>query len=832
MNTSTHTIRAAADCEAHTTEDCLPAAHCGATQAAFHFPGVMKRQRGHCCLTLLLCLGGMPLAQLLHAEETTAAPAPAPAPVTTAAPVATSASAHTPHRHHPRRTDAAPTSAAAPAASAAASAAPATPAASAASAASAAPAAPKAAAPASVSAATPSTPSTPSTAPTPAPTPAAAPASDAHRLSDVVVTASGFEQVLINAPASISVIGQEVLELKPFVTLSDAVRDMPGIMIMKSKAGDDISMRGLSSDYTLILVDGKRQNSRQMRPNAFGEAETGFIPPLAAVERIEVVRGPMSTLYGSDAMGGVINIITKKVATKWGGSIGADYLYQLDGRLGDALSENFYLSGPIFEDKLGLSLWGRGHHRSEDRMGVAGNSPARIGAREAEINSVGARLTYTPTHDHDISLEGGSTHQTYTGTAGKTGTMGDAAGYDPSLRFNRDYYSLSHQGRWGIGTSDMALQYETAETKGRRVTGPPNIVPRTLEIENLVWDAKWTMPITYNHLTVGAQVIDSQGKDGVATGDLAMTQFSLFAEDELRIWEPLGVTGGIRYDHHDKFGAHFSPRGYIVFNATKWLAIKGGVSTGFKSPNLASTMNGISGIGGQGTIPLLGNSDLGPETSIAYEAGVYFHHDETGISASLMGFFNKFKDKLSSETIYPGDSRWPSSVNPADWPVGYGSLSINVDTAETKGFEASVKIPVHNELTFQLNYTYTKTEQTSGRSKGLPLTNMPEHAFNGTITWDIRKDVSLWVRGTYFSEQKSTSAGVPDYDAYGVLDLGASWKFNKNLTLKLGLYNVLDIDMHKTKTYTNPNNGATVSMQRYPVVDDGIRIWFGATYTF
>ncbi|EJI7471183.1 TonB-dependent receptor plug domain-containing protein, partial [Escherichia coli] len=139
----------------------------------------------------------------------------------------------------------------------------------------------------------------------------------------LVVTASGFTQQLRNAPASVSVITSEQLQKKPVSDLVDAVKDVEGISITGGNEKPDISIRGLSGDYTLILVDGRRQSGRESRPNGSGGFEAGFIPPVEAIERIEVIRGPMSSLYGSDAIGGVINIITKPVNNQtWDGVLG------------------------------------------------------------------------------------------------------------------------------------------------------------------------------------------------------------------------------------------------------------------------------------------------------------------------------------------------------------------------------------------------------------------------------------------------------------------------------------------------------------------------------
>ena len=134
-------------------------------------------------------------------------------------------------------------------------------------------------------------------------------------LSEVVVSASGFEQELKQAPASISVVTRQELETRQYRDLAEALAGVEGIDVLGGTGktgGLDISIRGMPSEYTLILIDGRRQNvAGDVTPNGFGAAHTSLIPPVAAIERIEIIRGPMSTLYGSDAMGGVINIITR-----------------------------------------------------------------------------------------------------------------------------------------------------------------------------------------------------------------------------------------------------------------------------------------------------------------------------------------------------------------------------------------------------------------------------------------------------------------------------------------------------------------------------------------
>ncbi len=232
------------------------------------------------------------------------------------------------------------------------------------------------------------------------------------RLADTVVTASGFEQKITDAPASISVISQEDLQRKRYGNLAQALEDVEGIDVRQGTGktgGLNISIRGMPSQYTLILIDGRRQNAAgNVTPNGFNETSTSFMPPMSAIERIEVIRGPMSTLYGSDAMGGVVNIITKKVSSEWAGSISLDHTFQENRDYGDASKASLYASGPLIEGLMGLAVRGSLYDRSASDLSFDNDSTvSKRGAApvEGRNNTVGARLTLTPHENHDFALD-------------------------------------------------------------------------------------------------------------------------------------------------------------------------------------------------------------------------------------------------------------------------------------------------------------------------------------------------------------------------------------------------------------------------------------------
>src|SRR5690606_5391221 len=137
------------------------------------------------------------------------------------------------------------------------------------------------------------------------------------------------------------------------------VRDLEGVDIgeTRDKTGQGtISIRGMGADYTLILVDGKRQNNHgDIYPNNFGGNQFNHIPPLDAVERIEVIRGPASTLHGADAMGGVINIITRRTQDRWHGSASASRTFESDSAYGGDATGDLFITGPLVPGRLNLS---------------------------------------------------------------------------------------------------------------------------------------------------------------------------------------------------------------------------------------------------------------------------------------------------------------------------------------------------------------------------------------------------------------------------------------------------------------------------------------------
>ena len=671
--------------------------------------------------------------------------------------------------------------------------------------------------------------------------------------SEIVVTAAGFEQKIVNAPASISVLSRADLQEKRFGSLAEALSDVEGVDVGQTAGktgGLTISIRGMPADYTLVLVDGRRQNAPgSVTPNGFGETSSGFLPPFSAIERIEVVRGPMSTLYGSDAMGGVVNLITRKVGDRWAGTVSAESTIQGDSDFGGITSANAYVQGPLVKNLLGLTLRGSIYNRGAaalDYETVAG-VPVVVSTRgpspvKSEILTYGGRLSLTPHADHDLWLEYDRAEQRYDNATGQLGGLG-TSGYGPQQRFNRDNYVLAHTWRAGIGTLETTLTRNVTETIGRTIPpGTPGKVtgsPRTLEATNSIVDSRFISQQGIFTFTLGGQYWKAEMLDGVAPAKYAFEQWAAFAENELRIAETFRVTLGARYDDHSTFGGKLSPRAYAVWNASHAFTVKGGVSRGFKTPRLDQIAEGITGFTGQGTIPSIGTPSLKPETSTTYEAGVYF--DNRGFfSGNATLFTNRFKDKIAGGTGIPncrfaGNPNRPGCLDVGAFPnVDLFSQTVNVDKAVTRGGEVAARLRFSDALSLNLNYTYTESEQKSGAEAGQPLVNTPKHMLNGNLRMKLSEIASVWVRGEIRSG-RYRGAGVAqnalgDFDSYELFHLGGSLQVTEKFRLAATVYNLFDTDFVRYLPYASGAN--TVYAAQYANLQEPRRLWISATVDF
>lgn len=646
---------------------------------------------------------------------------------------------------------------------------------------------------------------------------AVAPCAQADDRETMVVTATGFEQKIENAPASISVITREQLEDKAYRDVTDALKDVPGVVVTGGASSSDISIRGMGSQYTLFLVNGKRISTRTTRPNSDNAGiEQGWLPPLETIERIEVIRGPMSSLYGSDAMGGVINVITKKVSNTraWNGAVHGDMTFQENRDSGDLYQTNVYASGPLVEGLLGMKVSGLYSRRPEDKI--------LNGYNEQRMRSGGVAFNLTPDEKNDFDLEFARELQDRNSTPGKSSAAEicrTGRGCQPNTRSRSRYehttYALTHSGYYEHLNTTSYVQQEKTNNPGREMKSYNTIFNNQNQI--FLGDHTLTVGGQYRYEKLRDNGNQLQAADGLSK--LTRWSWALFAEDEWAILDSFSLLGGIRMDKDENYGDHWTPRGYGVWHIDDQWTLKGGVSAGFRAPDLRQSSDSWGQItgGGRSTGIIVGNSGLKPEKSLSEEIALLWSNGDN-LNAGVTLFHTRFKDKITEVR------RCSSSSDPActigSTHYDFVSDRVNVDKADMRGVESTFGWKITQDLNWTANYTYTRSEQKSGEFSGKPLNKMPKHMFNTTLDWQATRDFGAWSRLNFrgksseYLSRTSMSDGSPSYSE---VDLGVRYTAMKDLLLTAGVYNLFD---------------KSIDYDVYDTTLDGRRYTVGMTYSF
>ncbi len=353
-------------------------------------------------------------------------------------------------------------------------------------------------------------------------------------------------------------------------------------------------------------------------------------------------------------------------------------------------------------------------------------------------------------------------------------------------------------------------------------------------VKNTEVNGNVIIPIGTHTITVGAQYLDEKLSDNnnklnVSTNNIDRKSYAFFIEDEWWLLDNFALTAGVRYDHDDNYGSHVSPRLYGVWNIDDAWTLKGGISTGYRTPSIRQAVAdwGHGTGGGRTNGVILGNPSLKPEKSTNYEIGINFApNDNVNISTTV--FYTKFKDKLQNIELcrspdYTG--KYNSAVHdtcvaPNGNKFYFIQTNENIDNATLKGIELSAQWRPIDTVMLSTSYTFTKTEQTSGVNKGAPLNRIPKHLLNIGADWQFTPQANVWVKANYRGKEtelsRQGSAGTT-YPSYTMVDIGGSYKFDDRTSFFAGIYNVTN------KKIQTDNYGKRLEGRRY---------WVGVSVDF
>lgn len=524
----------------------------------------------------------------------------------------------------------------------------------------------------------------------------------------MVVTATMTEKEIEKAPGSLEVITSEEIMEMGADTVSQALQEATGLVIeTESGRVQTPDIRGTGVKHTLVLIDGRRLSA------GFNDLVDLNHIPVEMIDRIEVVRGAGSALYGSDAMGGVVNIITRKPTERL--SAGVSYKYGQDtyrdaesnrfgGFAGNTIGNAGFFASGSFEDRNGYDHDGISPDDGDELKN--GAAQGRFEYSFNESNSLSAGFEYS-----NDDREG----------------MRDFQGED-RLRDAEDErlnYYLRYDGQPGAGNALMLRLAHSDYENNIDMTPAPAEPFNTLEHELNEASAQFSSAFFKNHLiTSGIDFREETRTEKTVRKD-DDDNIGIYLQDEIQITAPLYIVLSARYDRHSEFGSNLAPRTSLVYSVIDNLRLKASWGKGFRAPALSELFS--TSYRKRGKEVYEPNPDLEAEESESYDFGI--EGEYKAFSGSVTLFQNEI-DNLINAVYYKSEGSGKKKVDYYRYQ--------NIDEATTRGVEADIalRLPAGFSLSGSLTYVDDKDNETTEYLKSnLKLgQSYPEFGFR----WNIR----------------------------------------------------------------------------------------------
>lgn len=605
-----------------------------------------------------------------------------------------------------------------------------------------------------------------------------------YKLSDVVISATKTQTSTLELANSITVIDSEEIANRNSSSVFDLLKSEYGISFTnQGGAGSlsNISIRGGNSDYTLVLVDGIEVNLNSDPSNVYDFA---FLSA-DNIQSIEILRGPQSTLYGSNSLAGVINVITRRGNGKpnfsLSGEAGSYKTYKTSlGMNGSVADFNYSVSLGRSESE-GFSAASEKHGNFEKDGYKKDNISSRLGYDFGSIAELNVFMNYNNSKS-DYDQAGGK--------------FGD----DPTYIFNQEEYSFRGEGKlnlfedkwnnkigasiirnirkYNFDVSEFNSSYSRSSYDGRKIKfdwqNNFNLIENHLFTFGLETEKEHTSSEYYYYSTFFNSTSLFPAKES--------NTFGIYFQDQFKFGQSIFGTVGFRSDMHDKFGSAFTYRvapAYIIWETgTK---LRATIGSGFKAPSLFNLYD-----------PAFGNPDLKPEKSIGFDAGVeqYLYNDKLSIGAAY--FQNNFSNLFGYDQNFK---------------------TINVKKAKTNGIETYLTAKLVDEFVFKLNYTFTnaKDESDGVSDDNRKLIRRPEHKIGGYVSYNFSKYFNANVEAIYVGERDDLifdnitfTSSRTKLEPYVLLNFAAHYQLVEFLRLNLHLENILDSDYEEVYGYATP----------------------------
>jgi vitamin B12 transporter len=608
------------------------------------------------------------------------------------------------------------------------------------------------------------------------------------KMEEVVITATRTPESSERLGSSVNVITGEQIEQQKANTILDVLRGMPGIYVSRTGTPGkttSVFLRGSASKHTLIMLDGVQINS----PTS-GDFEWTNLSS-DNIERIEIVRGPQSTLYGSDAMAGVINIFTKDSSAQ------PHYRFSAQGGSLMTFTERANASGSLNKLKYSFAL-SRDDSDGLESVNVpiykkSGTEDAvadkylekSYGNDQANNTTLVGRLGYTFSERFEFQFVGrfnrgetGVPSQVVLDETGKlvrnfdqnanqlhTTNLGLIQGNASLFEWWKSRLKFSFA-KEGLNYKDLPDPDEDA-TKAYSVSSEidTNILTidwqHTLTLDQFIPDND----IIQNSLVVGAEFEQQNATNfdvlqNKTQFDESLQNVAGYAEENIGLWNRLFLTLGGRFDNHSKFGTVITPRitsAYLLRETNTKLRASWG--KGFRAP----TFNEL-------VYPNYGNQELEPEKSQSFDVGLEQSFFDKRINVGGTYFHMKFDNLIAAQLVNPETYKYQAA---------------NIEKAKSNGFELESMVQVINGLAVLGSYTFVSAQDTTTPGEAKPLRRRPRHSGRVIITYTpafeplsgkLNLNLDVVLVGKRYDNNPAKYGEAFWYPGYNKVDFAASYQ--------------------------------------------------------
>lgn len=644
-------------------------------------------------------------------------------------------------------------------------------------------------------------------------------------LREIVVTGTGTQHTLRDVPVQTEVISRKMLDSYGGKSLEDILGGLcASFSFAEGDMGSQMQMGGLGNNYILILVDGKR-----LHGDVGGENDLGLIDP-QNIERIEIVKGAQSALYGSDAMAGVINIITRKHekeslclenTSRWGsyadfrqhntvafslGRMRSQTNFQMQKSAGWQNTADEYTEGKVVHDSRNKTVNSFDNWQLSQRLDY---DLTRSTSLYAE-GSIYKKGIYRPQDGNYPSCDVYTYDLRYRNASASAGGKWKLNSHDAmtlDLDWNRHAYYYDYTART---YEFMRLEGEEfGDLDGEWYSVPMYAGQSKLQSDQqrMMAQLKGVFALPHqNMLSAGAEYRYDYLRAPLRTDKGTADDWTgaLYVQDEFNMLGWLNITAGARLVGNASYGLHFTPKVSAMLSLGDF-RLRMGWSQGFKSPTVKELHYRYLHVMGSSTFFNIGNTDLKPQTNNYYSANAEYRGRR--LTASVSGYLNRMEQMIALANVPVGEI--PSGVTTAYLGDGSGNVQArmykNMDDARTYGVDANISYNFAHGITLTGAYSWLQTEAnlydaSHDRMRRVTIDGTANHKWSASAIWNhdfctkYRLGINLSTRGssTRYYENNGNGSPFQIWRINTTHDLGRHDKREALLRLEAGVDNIFD----------------------------------------